>query len=94
MPDPAWIWVRSMPLSAASLLAAGLANALPPVAALGTAGAGVGAADGVGGGGGGGGGGVAAGRGGAAAAGGAAWAGEASELLPSSTKSLNLATSS
>merc|ERR550532_3311671 len=84
MPDPAWIWVRSMPLSAASLLAAGLANALPPVAALGTAGAG-----------GGGGGGVAAGRGGgAAAAGGAAWAGEASELLPSSTKSLNLATSS
>merc|ERR1719195_2434130 len=79
MPDPAWIWVRSIPPSAASLLAAGLANALPPVAALGTAGAGVGAADG---GGGGGGGGVAAGRGGgAAAAGGAAWAGEASELL-------------
>merc|ERR1719195_1871126 len=67
MPDPAWIWVRSMPLSAASLLAAGLANALPPVAALGTAGAGVGAADGVGGGGGGGGG-VAAGRGGGGAA--------------------------
>merc|ERR1719225_469588 len=86
MPDPAWIWVRSMPLSAASLLAAGLANALPPVAALGTAGAGVGATDGGGGGGGGG--------GGAAAAGGAAWAGEASELLPSSTKSLNFATSS
>ena len=32
IPDPDWIWERSIPFSAASLLAAGLANTLPPEA--------------------------------------------------------------
>merc|ERR1719397_1978997 len=72
IPDPALIRARSSPLSAASLLAAGLANGLPPPG-LALTGAGAAAAGA-----------------GAAAAGAAAGASE----TPSSTKSLNLATSS
>merc|ERR1719411_895809 len=89
IPDPAWISVRSIPLSAASFLAAGLAKGRPPLLGLEIAAAGVGAEAAAGGGGGGGGGGVAAA--GAAAAGGGAAALEGEAVAPpSSTKSLNL----
>merc|ERR1719411_141908 len=77
IPDPAWISVRSSPLSAASFLAAGLAKGRPPLLGLEIAAAGVGAAAG--------GGGVAAAGAGAAAGGGAeALEVEAVALLPSS----------
>merc|ERR1719411_922255 len=51
IPDPAWISVRSIPLSAASFLAAGLAKGRPPllgleVAAAATAGAAAAAGEG------------------------------------------------